>query len=387
MLSVPLSERDDRLRRIREQMAARGLDALVIGAKGHWWTGRGYLRYLADFHLWGHDALIVLGLEGEPAVSVTSPAVAAMIARRGWVEDARGDMLVVPSALAALRERGLAAATIGVVGGEWIIPAGIADALAKELPGARLQPADDLLDGVRMVKSRLEIEQNRAVWALAQSAMERFQDVLADGAESRAVCSEAAQVALAGGARDILMLVGDRPDAFGPPDERPLRCDEIVRFHMEINGESGHWCELTTTLCFRPPSEAEQRLVETELRARERVGAAARPGVRLSELAALFEDTLTSDGWQLGAPTTHFDFHGQGQDVIELPWFAAEQPWGSTGDTELLAGTVLSYHPRRNVEDPGIRWYPGVSDNLAIGEAGSEWLSIDWPHQWREVAR
>lgn len=384
MPEVPLSERDERLRRVRAEMAARGLDALLIGAKGHWWTGRGYLRYLADFHLWGHDALIVLPLEGDPSVSVTSPAVAALIARRGWIEDCRGDMLVLPTVLRTLRERGLRNASIGTVGTPWIIPAALARALVEELPHARIFAADDILNHVRMIKSPIEIEQNRAVWALAQSAVDRFQEVVAPGEEGRAVCSEAARVALAGGARDILMFVGDRPETYGPPDERPLRCDEIVRFHMEINGESGHWCELTTTLCFRPPSDLERSLVDTELRAYARLGDAAAPGVRLAKLAQLFEETLREDDWPLGTPPTHFDFHGQGQDVIELPWYAAEQPWGSTGDTELAAGMVLSYHPRRNIERE-IGWYPGVSDSLLITEQGAEWLSVEWPHAWREV--
>jgi Xaa-Pro aminopeptidase len=154
---------------------------------------------------------------------------------------------------------------------------------------------------------------------------------------------------------------------------------------MEICGESGHWCELTVTLAYREPTADERRLMASELRAYDAVRAAAKPGVTTQALTSLFEQTLLEDGWTLGAPTKHFDFHGQGYDTIEFPWFAAEQPWGGTYDGALEAGTVLSYHPRRDV-DGEIGWYPGVSDNLVVTDDGAEWLSRDWSHEWREIA-
>ena len=125
--------------------------------------------------------------------------------------------------------------------------------------------------------------------------------------------------------------------------------------------------------------------METELRALAAVQAAARPDARVSKLAGVFEQTILEDGWRLGAPTQHFDFHGQGLDVIERPWYAAEQPWGSLGDAPLPEGAVMSYHPARRIE-PFAGWTPGISDNLLITEDGSEWLSGGWDHRFREVS-
>lgn len=381
---APLSERDGRFSRVRERMSAAGLDALLIGCKGHWWTGRGYARYLADFHLWGHDGLILLPLEGEPAMAVTSPAVAGLIAERGWITDTGGDMFVLPRVLRAIRERGLARARIGTVGTPWIIPADLYRGFVDELPDAGIEPADELLDQVRMVKSPVEIQQNREVWELAKAAMERFAEVLRPGPTQRELAAEACRVALAGGARDLLVMMGEDSGRYGPPEDTPMRCDGIVRYHMEVCGESGHWCELTITFAFRPLADDESRLIESELRALEAVRAAVRPGVRLADLAARFEQVLRDDGWELGAPTQHFDFHGQGMDVIELPWYAAEQPWGGSMDTPLEPGTIVSYHPRRNVV-PAVGWSPGVSDNLLVTGDGAELLSGEWSHRWREV--
>jgi Xaa-Pro aminopeptidase len=178
---TPSSERDDRYARIRERMQASGLDALLVGCKGHWWTGRGYARYLSDFHLWGHDGLILLPAEGEPALVVTSPAVAGLVARRGWITDTDGDVYLVPRVRRAIRERGLEGGRIGTVGTPWIISADLYRELVDDLPHARVEPADEIVDGVRMVKSSIEIQQNREVWELAKTSMERFAAVLTPG--------------------------------------------------------------------------------------------------------------------------------------------------------------------------------------------------------------
>src|SRR5262245_5994279 len=153
-------------------MAERGLEAMLLGTKGHWWTGRGAMRWLGDFHLWGHDGMILVPLDGEPAAVVTSPAVAGMIARRGWIGDCAGDVFVVPATADFVKARGLDRATIGTYGWPAVVPAGIATGLSDALPGARLSSADRVFEEARMVKSRLEIEQNRELWDLAQRCME-----------------------------------------------------------------------------------------------------------------------------------------------------------------------------------------------------------------------
>ena len=125
LTTATLDERDLRYRRLRQAMAAAGLDALIVAGKGHWWTGRGYLRYLTDFHLWGHDALLLVPLTGEPALTISSPALAVKIAKRGWIDDADGDVYLVGRTAQYVRERRLDRARIGVAGMRQIIGAGV----------------------------------------------------------------------------------------------------------------------------------------------------------------------------------------------------------------------------------------------------------------------
>ena len=246
-----LAERDTRFARVREAMEEQELDALVVGGKGHWWTGRGYIRYLTDFHLWAHDALLVVPAQGEPALAVTSYAVASLVAEQGWVTDTAGDIFLVPRTVASLERRELTRGRIGVAGTGWIVSQDLYRALEKGLPSANLVSADDLLDSVRMPKSPLEVVQNREVWELAKASMERFAEIARPGATQLELSAEACKVALAGGARDLLVLVSEEPGRMAPPADIPVTCTDHLRYHMEISGPSGHWCELTITLAYR----------------------------------------------------------------------------------------------------------------------------------------
>ncbi|GAB4431507.1 MAG: hypothetical protein OHK0015_18050 [Chloroflexi bacterium OHK40] len=376
-----LAERDARYQRLRVAMRVAGLDALLVAGKGHWWTGRGYIRYLTDFHLWGHDGLLLVPLDGEPALTLTSPAVAARIAARGWVEDADGDVYLVPRTAAVTRARGLAKGRIGVAGMRTILGAGVLAELREALPDAEWIDADELIDRVRMVRSPLEVQQIRELWTLSKAAMARFVEIVTPGMSGLALSAECSRVALAGGARDILVFLGEDPRHLSIPDETPLRCDGITRFHMEICGPSGHWSELTVTCAYRPLTDDEERLIASELRAYDAIRAAARPGATLPELAAIFEHTLAADGWELGPPTRHFDFHGQGLDTIERPWFAAQLPWGASQSWSLEAGMTFSYHPHRDTR-PAVHWGTGINEDILITPNGAERLSGDWDLRW-----
>ena len=379
-----LQERDRRLARTRAAMATAGLDALIVAGKGHWWTGRGYLRYFTDFHMWGHDGLLCIPRDDEPFMVFSSYAVAERIAKRGWVRDVRGDVFQAPRLAQMMRTRGIRSGRVGIAGLRYILSAGNYKVLADELPGIEFVAADDLMDRVRMVKSPLELQQIGEHWTLSKAAMERFVEVLDAGKSQRELAAEASKIALAGGVRDVLVFIGERPGESDPPRDVPVRCDDILRYHMEMCGESGHWSEITVNCAFREPTELEQKLVESELRALDAITPLARPGAKLSELAAAFEVTLRDDGWTLGPATTHFDFHGQGMDTIERPWHAAEKPWGQSQDWPLEAGMVFSYHPRRVVlPDPG--WSTGLNEDVLITDQGLERLGAGWSHRWRRM--
>lgn len=312
----------------------------------------------------------------------SSYAVAERIAARGWVSDVRGDVFQAPRLAQMMQEKGVTAGKVGIAGYRYILSAGNMEILREQLPTIDFVNADDLIDRVRMVKSALEIEQIRELWTLSKAAMERFVEVVEPGKTQREVAAEASKIALAGGARDILVFIGEDPADVNPPRDLPLLCNDHLRYHMEICGESGHWSELTVNCAFQPPTDLELRIMESELRAFDTICAQAKPGAKLSELAATFEALLSEDGWHLGQAPVAFDFHGQGMDTIERPWHAAESPWGQSQDWPLEAGMVFSYHPKR-VVTPKPTWSTGINEDILITDNGAERLGNGWDHRWR----
>ena len=376
-----LAERDQRLARVRAAMDEAGLDALIVAGKGHWWTGRGYWRYFTDFHIWGHDGLLCIPKDDEPFLVFSSYAVAERIAARGWITEARGDVFIAPRMVEMMTEHGITQGRVGLVGRRFILSVGNYEILVDGLPNVEFTDADELMDRIRAVKSPLEIQQIRELWTLSKASMERFVEVAEPGRTQRELAAQASAVALAGGARDILVFIGEEPGA-NPPQDIPVHCNDILRFHMEICGESGHWSELTVNLAYRTPTDLEIKLMESEIRALERTYPAGKPGARLSDLARIFEESLREDGWDVGTPTKAFDFHSQGMDTIERPWHAAEKPWGQSQDWTLEAGMVFSYHPHRSVR-PDVPWGTGNNEDVLITENGIERFAGEWSHRWR----
>jgi len=381
-----LAERDRRLDALRRAMAEAGFDALLVAGKGHWWTGRGYLRYLTDFHLWGHDGLALLTPEGDPVMALTSPAVARMVAQRGWLTDARGDFALVPTIVDEMRARGLGSGRIGVVGFEWILPAGRFERLRQALPGARFESADALFDDVRAIKSPVEIEQARELWSVMRAAMASFEAALAPGRSQREVAAEAIATAHALGGRDVLALIGEDPSTLAPPTGAPLACDDVVRFHIEVCGETGHWAERTSVFAYREPTEIELALTRAEVAAFDAVRAQVRAGSTLAELAAVYEAALRDHGFPPLGTSHHFDVHGQGLDAIEAPRFSSADPAGTHPDAVLRAGMLLSYHPARPISTTPI-WGPDIHDDVLVRADGLERLSGDWPFDWIVLRR
>ena len=372
-----LAERDNRLQRIRRAMASAGLDALLVAGKGHWWTGRGYFRYLTDFHLHGMDGVILVLPDDEPMLSLSAERIAGLVADRGWITDVFGDPDVIPTMVEIIKKRGLSRSRIGIAGQRFIMPLGSYQALAAGLPDATLIKADHVMNRVRAVKSPLEIQQQRELWTLAKAAMERFVEVLAPGKSEWELAGEAMRVVTAGGGRDVLIFFdGD------PPQDRPVKSTDVLGYHMEIEGPSGHWCELTVNCAFREPTVLESKLMDTELAMYEAIRQVAKPGNTIRTLIDTMEGVYQERGWEITPDQPpHNDLHGQGFDVIEWPTYGTLDT--RDGDAVLEEGMTFSYHARRQVRPTARK--SGINENIVITKDGAQRFAEPWDLRWRDL--
>jgi Xaa-Pro dipeptidase len=186
---LTLAERDRRWAGLRAIMAARDLDAIVVGS----FQGRERLEsYLIDDFL---DAIVVLPRESEPVVLAFSTSrVSRMFEsqRRGvfpWVADVRigfGGHRVVE----VLRERGLARGRLGLVGlsstapgeSEGLVPYNFYQKLDSELSDLAIEDFTRDLTDFMLLKSEEELALMRFAALVSERACEAMLEASAVGA-------------------------------------------------------------------------------------------------------------------------------------------------------------------------------------------------------------
>lgn len=372
-----LVERDMRYRKLRESMESNGLEAIVVAGHGSSFN-RGYIRYFSDVHLWAGDSLILIPLSAEPVQALVSYSGASRPDKL-WIEDFRKAPYPETEIVSAMKEKGIMNGKVGIVGWDKNMTLRAYETLKNSFPDVTFLKADYLADKVRSIKSLLELQQISELMQLSQKALDRFVEAVGPGVTQREAAAEADKVIRAGGSFDDLTLINEGGFS-GLPKDVALICDDLVGFHLETCGESGHWSEINVVCAFREPTDLERKLMDCELRAYNEILKTARPGVTLGDMEDTFLDVIKSDGWALGEPAWHYSFHGQGMDSIEWPFFTPMLLDNKT--TIIEEGMVFSYHPHRDTL-PIVERKPEIFDDIVVTSNGIQRLSSEWDLAWR----
>jgi len=372
-----LVERDMRYRKLLESMENNGLEAIVVAGHGSSFS-RGYIRYFSDVHLWAGDSLILIPVSAEPVQALVSYSGASRPDKL-WIEDFRKAPYPETEIVSAMKEKGIMKGKVGIVGWDKNMTLRAYETLKNSFPDVTFLKADHLADKVRSIKSLLELQQISELMQLSQKALDRFVEAVGPGVTQREAAAEADRVIRAGGSFDDLTLINEGGFS-GLPRDVALVCDDLVGFHLETCGESGHWSEINVVCAFREPTYLERKLMDCELRAYDEILKTARPGVTLGDMEDTFLDVIKSDGWALGEPAWHYSFHGQGMDSIEWPFFTPMLLDNKT--TILEEGMVFSYHPHRDTL-PMVERKPEIFDDIVVTSNGIQRLSSEWDLAWR----
>lgn len=157
-MTFPFAEYERRLRELRERMAKRLLDAVVISDPEN-------LMYLTDYQTTGYSFFqaLVVPLEGEPFM-ITRKLEATNVHARTWVEITRpypdtGD--AIQALVESLREFGLADKHVGYERNSYFFPAYHQDYIHTTLTDGKLLDCFGIVEQGRITKSEHEIEAMR----------------------------------------------------------------------------------------------------------------------------------------------------------------------------------------------------------------------------------
>ncbi len=348
-----------RQNKLRERLAATGLDALLVSHLPN-------IRYLCGFT--GSAGLLLV----EEAGSTFFTDV--RYDRQGR-EEVKGARVVIArkGLLNALGER---------IGGRrkrakgWMIGIEAEHLTVAErkrlgdlLPsGVRLRNAPALVERARMVKEADELELIRAAVRLGATLFDRALEGLRPGVKECEVAAEMEYVARRAGAEEMsfptIIASGARSALpHGRATEQVIAPGGFVVCDFGVI-LAGYCSDQTRTVWVGAASEEARQAYESVREAQEAAIAAVRPGISAGEVDAAARRVLRKAG--LGRYFTHSTGHGVGLEIHEAPKVAA-------GQKEVLKpGMVITIEP--GVYFPG-KWGVRIEDMVAVNEGGCEVLT------------
>jgi Xaa-Pro aminopeptidase len=363
--AAPAPTRVVRLNRVRQQMAARGVDALLLshGADLPWLTG---YRAMPLERLTvlvvprdGDAVLVVPGLEA-PRV----PDGSGAFALRPWAETE--DPVAVAVDLLGGRT-----GTLGVSDRAW---ATSLLAFQQRLPTAAWVPASTVTSALRAIKDADEIAQLRAA---ARSADRVAADLQAGviplvGKTESEVSEDIAARLLAGGHRRVnFAIVGSGPNGASPHHEagtRRIGRGEVVvcDFGGEYdNGDDVGYCsDITRTVVTGAPDAEVAECYAALLEAQQAAVASVGPGVAAEEVDAVARGIIEGAGY--GKYFIHRTGHGIGIEEHEDPYLVAGNR------TPLVTGHAFSVEPGIYLSG---RFGMRLEDIVVVGASGPDPLN------------
>lgn len=359
--------RTDVLRRQADAAREAGFDALVA-------TSPENVAYLLGFVVpsqpilrWRHAATVVTA-DGEHGVLVVDMEATTVRDRlpdsdvRMWREFADDAMEVLATLLGDLD---LAKGRIGIETNH--LPARDLYRLQELLPRARFDPAEQVFDQLRRIKSPEETSLLRHLSRITDRAILHALGSISVGASERDLAAAVTSELYRLGAEHhkfLIVATGERsryPNV-GPSD-RVLSDGDVIR--LEVFGVIGgyHAGVCRTAVMGRPAPEVE-RVAATLLACRDAVLANLRPGVRASDVYAAYLDEFR----RLGHAPIDFVGHGIGLHVHEGPYLS------SFDDTILTEGMVFGVEPLLYGPEFGVQF----KDMVAITHDGAQILSDVW---------
>lgn len=386
---IPAEEFADRRGRAVEAAGHCKLDALLVCSRGGGTLDRyADVLYLTNFYThfpfipdfkdnWSARAhsFLVLPVGGKPHLVIDVPDDGRI--RLGDGEVVYTDF-VMESTIEALTDAGLAKGRIGLVGGD-VLTFTMLGCLKKALPEIEFVPADDIVTGLRSIKSPAEIAMLRRASAVGSRMIEKMMEAAVPGAShGDVVAAGLAYLVPAGGMLYNSFMASGRggdPTRFAKSNfptwgsEKRLEKGDWIR--LGISGAvDGYVFDLARAKAVGPVSARQVELFEAALSCVEETLAAIRPGATAGDLGTAGLNRQSSLGFAIDGV---FSAMGHG---IGLGW---DDPWLARGvTTGIVPNMVLSVE--RTITQDG--YLGDYEESVLITENGYERITDATPRFW-----
>jgi len=352
-----------RQKKLREQLASSGLDALLVSHLSN-------IRYLCGF-TGSAGFLLVTETGGVFFTDVRYDTQAREEVKGARVVIARKAVVNALGEWIGGRSKRTKGWTVGIEAEHMTVAE--RKRLADLLPsGLRLRNAPALVERARMVKDDAELGLIRAAVQVGATLFERALAVLKPGVKESEVAAAMEYAARRAGAEEMsfptIIASGARSALpHGRATEQTIAPGGFVVCDFGVI-LAGYCSDQTRTVWVGAASGAKaeeaRHAYESVKEAQEAAIATVRPGVSVGEVDAAARKVLRKAG--LGRYFTHSTGHGVGLEIHEAPRVAA-------GQKEVLQpGMVITIEP--GVYFPG-KWGVRIEDMVAVSEGGCEVLT------------
>jgi Xaa-Pro aminopeptidase len=374
-MALDLRERDRRYGLVRQQMAAQGLDALVVIGNAQI-NQKGFVKYLTNYRSILYNLVVIFPMQGEPRLLVPSPVQKYWAGLLSWISRVEEESPGLNEALANhLNDMGLSKARWGLINDK-IMPADTYLSLIKAFPDASIVDATSIIEELRMIKTAGEQELVRGSAALADLSFKVMAETLKPGITERELIAEVDRALIAGGAEDIFHLFSSKPGNLFPfaPSDRAIEKGDVIILNTELSGPGGYWVQMVrTSFVGGSPKGDVDRMYDILMRIGAETPAQLRPGRRMAEVATWVRNEIINAGYDQGV---HFG-HGLGLDVVERPMVHIAD------ETPLRPGMIVTVHPQLVSRDKTSTVW--LADTYLITEGGTEALTKVDPSAVRVV--
>ena len=369
-LAFDAAEYVARLARVRQAMAAAGIEVLLLHGLPNicWLTG--FQTPLAD---WYH--CLVVPARGELLLQCCDTELAQQNSRLTRIAvvlwermDEAGDQLA-----GQLRDLGAGGRRIGVELRRPGLNPWTLERLRAGLPDAEFVDASDLTPRLRAVKSPAEIDCMRQSARLTDLGMAAGIAAIREGGPDNDVIAAASQAMLSAGSEFFsiqpIVRTGWRSGVVHATGKRvPLaRGDNVF---MEFGGVFQRYCApLLRTVVIGPPDDRQKRLGEAALATLERLYAAVKPGRSVRDVA---REAAQGYDHLLGEIQTR-GYHAYSVG-ISFPPVWVEHSIGIRDDADDVLQPGMTFHTPRSLRVPG-QVAMGFSETILVTDSGCEALT------------